>query len=212
MKKLALIGTKEFAQQIRGFIKRIGGFEFVGYLDDMVEKNTIIEGYSVLGSVSDAKYLYKQGIIECVFIAIGYSRFDLREFYYNILKNVVPFANIIEPTAELGENVKLGEGIYIGRNTIIDDGTELKDNVFIHRNCLIGHDSIIGKHTYCSGMDHMAGFCYIGERTFIGLSVCVADHIVIGDDVWVGIGSIVAKNLKKSGKYLSQNILLTKIE
>lgn len=212
MKKLAIIGTKEFAQQIRSFAKRVGGFNFVGYLDDLVPVGTMIEGFPVLGKVADAKTLFNKGIIECVFIAIGYTRFDLRELYYNELKNKVPFANIIEPTAEIGEGVILGEGIYVGRNTIIDDGAELKDNVFIHRNCLIGHESIIGKHSYCSGIDHMAGFCKVGERTFIGLSVCVADHMVIGDDVWVGIGSIVAKNLKKPGKYLSQNMLLTKIE
>lgn len=212
MRKLAIIGTKEFAQQIRGFAKRSGEYEFVGYLDDLEQEGSIIEGFPVLGNVKDGIRLHKEGIIDCVFIAIGYTRFDLRESYYNDLKGQVPFATIIEPTAEIGEGVKIGEGVYVGRNTIIDDGSELKDNVFIHRNCLIGHESVIGKHTYCSGLDHMAGFCNVGERTFIGLSVCVADHMTIGDDVWVGIGSIVAKNLKKPGKYLSQSMVLTKIE
>lgn len=212
MNKLAIIGTKEFAQQIRGFAKRCGEYEFVGYLDDLEQEGSIIEGFPVLGNVKDGIRLHKEGIIDCVFIAIGYTRFDLRESYYNDLKGQVPFATIIEPTAEIGEGVKIGEGVYVGRNTIIDDGSELKDNVFIHRNCLIGHESVIGKHTYFSGLDHMAGFCNVGERTFIGLSVCVADHMTIGDDVWVGIGSIVAKNLKKPGKYLSQSMVLTKIE
>jgi len=212
MKKLAIIGTKEFAIQIKGFAKRIGKYEIVGYLDNIEPVGNIIDGYPVLGTVKDAIALYKAGKLDAVFIAVGYTRFDLRESFYNELKGKVPFANIIEPTAELGEGVILGEGIYIGRNTIIDDGAELKDNTFIHRNCLIGHDSVIGKHTYCSGMDHMAGYCNVGERTFIGLSVCVADHMIIGDDVYVGIGSIVAKNLKKPGKYLSQSVLLTKID
>ena len=212
MQKLAIIGTKGFAQQIRGFAKRAGGFEFVGYLDNLEPIGSYIDGYPVLGTVHDGIKLYKEGIIDCVFVAVGYTRFDLREAFYNELKGSVPFANIIEPTAELCDRVILGEGVYVGRNTIIDDGVELKDNVFIHRNCLIGHDSVIGKHTYCSGLDHMAGFCHVGERTFIGLSVCVADHMIIGDDVWVGIGSIVAKHLKKPGKYLSQSMVLTKIE
>lgn len=212
MKKLAIVGVKEFAQQIRSFAKRSGEFIFVGYLDNVEPVGNVVEGFPVLGTVAEGKTLYEKGIFDCVFIAVGYTRFDLRESFYNELKGKVPFANIIEPSAEIGENVKLGEGVYIGRNTIIDDGAELKDNVFIHRNCLIGHDSIIEEHTYCSGLDYMAGFCHIGKRTFIGLSVCIADHLIIGDDVWIGIGCIVAKNYKKPGKYLSQSMLLTKID
>lgn len=212
MKKLAIIGTREFAQQIRSFAKRTGKYQFVGYLDDLVEVGTVIEGYPVMGKVSEVLKLYNDGNFDCVFIAIGYTRFDLRESYYKAIKGKVPLANIIEPSAELGDGVQIGEGVYIGRNTIIDDNARIYDNVFIHRNCLIGHDSVIKEHTYLSGLDHFAGFCTVGSRTFIGLSVCVADHLIIGDDVWIGIGSIVAKNYKKPGKYLSQSMLLTKMD
>lgn len=211
MKKLALIGTKEFSEQIYHFAKRTGEFEFVGYFDDLVEKGTVINGYPVLGKVEEAETLYKEGVFDCIFEGIGYTRFDLREYYYDMLKGKVPFANIIDPTAELGRDVKLGEGIYVGRNAIIDDETVIEDNVFIHRNNMVGHNSIVHKHSYLSGLDHMAGFCEIGTRTFIGLSVCVADHIKIADDVWVGIGCIVAKNIKKPGKYMTESVLLTKI-
>ena len=47
MKKLALIGTKEFSEQIYFFAKRTGEFGFVGYFDDLVEKRTVINGYPV---------------------------------------------------------------------------------------------------------------------------------------------------------------------
>ena len=211
MKKLALIGTKEFSDQIIHFAARTNEFIFVGYFDDLVEKGTVVNGYPVLGRVEDAFSLYESGQFDCIFIGIGYTRFDLRQYYYEMLKGRVPFANIIDPTAELGRDVKLGEGIYIGRNAIIDDETVIEDNVFIHRNNMVGHNSIVHKHSYLSGLDHMAGFCEIGERVFIGLSVCVADHISICDDVWVGIGCIVAKNIKKPGKYMTESVLLTRI-
>ena len=50
MKRLALIGSKEFAQQIRGFAEKTGEFMVVGYFDDFEEKGTIIEGLPVLGA------------------------------------------------------------------------------------------------------------------------------------------------------------------
>ena len=58
----------------------------------------------------------------------------------------------------------------------------------------------------------MAGFCEVGERVFVGLSVCVADHLTITNDVWVGIGSIVAKNITEPGKYMSASVRLIKVE
>lgn len=210
-KRLTLIGTKEFADQIIGFANRTGEFEFVGYFDEIEPSGNLINGFPVLGKVDDAVKLYQEGVFDCIFIAVGYTRFDLRELFYNKLKGKVPFANIIDPTAELGRDVVLGEGIYVGRNAIIDDETVIEDNVFIHRNNMVGHNSIVHKHTYLSGLDHMAGFCEIGSRTFIGLSVCVADHVKIADDVWVGIGCIVAKSIKKPGKYMTESVLLTKI-
>lgn len=211
MKRLALIGTKEFAEQILYFSKRTGEFEFVGYFDNIEQVGNIINGYPVLGKVDDAIRLHREGVYDCIFIAVGYTRFDLREQFYNALKGKVPFANIIDPTAEIGRDVKLGEGIYVGRNAIIDDETVIEDNVFIHRNNMIGHNSIVHKHSYLSGLDHMAGFCEIGERVFIGLSVCIADHVSICDDVWIGIGCIVAKKIRKPGKYMTESVLLTKI-
>ena len=211
MKRLALIGTKEFAEQILYFAKRTEEFEFVGYFDNIEPVGRIINGYPVLGKVDEAEQFYQKGIYDCIFIVVGYTRFDLREQFYELLKGKVPFANIIDPTAEIGRDVKLGEGIYVGRNAIIDDESIIEDNVFIHRNNMIGHNSIVHKHSYLSGLDHMAGFCEIGERVFIGLSVCIADHISICDDVWIGIGCIVAKKIRKPGKYMTESVLLTKI-
>jgi sugar O-acyltransferase (sialic acid O-acetyltransferase NeuD family) len=210
-KRLTLIGTKEFSDQIIHFADRTGEFEFVGYFDDLVEKGTIINSFPVLGKVEDAIALHKEGVFDCIFIGIGYTRFDLRQYYYELLKGKVPFATIIDPTAELGRDVQIGEGVYVGRNAIIDDETIIEDNVFIHRNNMVGHNSIVHKHSYLSGLDHMAGFCDIGKRVFIGLSVCVADHVSICDDVWVGIGCIVAKKIRKPGKYMTESVLLTKI-
>ena len=211
MKRLALIGTKEFADQIIHFAARTGEYEFVGYFDNVEPKGTIINGKPVFGNVLDAIDAYKDGLFDCIFIAVGYTRFDLRELFYTQLKGKVPFATIIDPTAELGRDVRLGEGVYVGRNAIIDDETVIEDNVFIHRNNMVGHNSIVRKHSYLSGLDHMAGFCDIGERVFIGLSVCVADHVSICSDTWIGIGCIVAKKIRKPGKYMTESVLLTKI-
>ena len=212
MKKLALIGTKEFADQIITFAKKTGEFEFVGYFDDLADKGSIINGHPVFGKVEDAVELFIQGVFDGIFIGIGYTRFDLREYYFNLLKGKVPFANIIMPSAKIAEGVKLGEGIFIGGTTIIDAGTVIEDNVFIHGLSTVGHNNVVKSHTYISGRFNSAGFCLIGSRVFIGICTIIADHISICDDVWIGLGCVVAKNINSPGKYMSPAAKLYKIE
>lgn len=211
-KRLTIIGTKEFSEQIIGFAVKNGEFEFVGYFDDLVETGTIINGKPVLGKVKDAICLYKDGAFDYIFEGIGYTRFDLREFYYNMLKGKVPFANIIMPGAYVSNKAKLGEGIFIGYGSSIDDGCIVGNNVFIHGYSIIGHDNRIGDNSYLSGRINTAGFVNIGKNNFIGICVCIADHISICDNVWIGLGCIIAKNVKESGKYLSPAAKLYKIE
>lgn len=212
MKKLAIIGTKEFAEQITDFAIQTGEFEVVGYYDNIELKGNVVNGRPVFGTVADAIKDHQNKVFDEIFIGVGYTRFDLREQFYSQLKGKVPFANIINTTAEVSPSARLGEGVYVGPHTTIAANTIVENNVFVHGHCLLGHDCHIHSHTYFSGRDYMAGFCNIGSKVFIGLSVCVADHISITDDVWVGIGSIVAKDLTQSGKYMSASTRLVRVE
>lgn len=211
MKKLAIIGTKEFAFQIKEYATRTGEFEVVGFLDDLVQPGIIINGLPVLGKVDDAECLYEKRDFDCIFIAIGYTRFDLREFYFNKLKGKVPFANIISKSVWVGNNVSIGEGIYIGGDSVIDSNTIIEDNVFIHGGTCIGHDNMVGAHTYISGRFNTAGFVKLGKRNFYGICSVISDHVTICDDVWIGLGCIIIKSIKESGKYMV-NPKLLKIE
>ena len=212
MKRLAIIGAKEFAEQITDFAIQTGQFEVVGYYDNLVPKGAVVNGRPVLGTVADAVSGFEGHVFDEIFIGVGYTRFDLREQFYLQLKGKVPFANIIMPSAEVAPTAQLGEGVYVGPHTTIAAHTVVDNNVFVHGNCLLGHDSHIHSHSYFSGRDYMAGFCDVGEKVFVGLSVCVADHIHITDNVWVGIGSIVAKDLNESGKYMSASTRLIRVE
>ena len=158
MKRLALIGTKDFSQQIIGYAERTSDYQIVGYLDDLEEEGTIISGLPVLGGVESAVALYQKGAFDCVFIAIGYSRFDIKEEYYTTLKGKIPFANIIAPTAIISPKAKIGEGVLINDYTTIDTGTVVEDDVVILGQTLLTHDCHIGKHTYLAGNNSIDGF------------------------------------------------------
>ena len=212
MKRLALIGSKDFAHQIRFFAEKTGEFEVVGYFDDFSPEGTIIEGLPILGKIKDIIPLYKNYFFDCLFFAAGYNNFIFRKETFSALKGKVPFANIIMPNVRFIGNVQLGEGIFIGRDSVINSDTIIDDNVFIHGESAIGHDNHIGAHTYISGHFISAGFVNIGACCFMGLCVLISDHVSICDSAWIGLGCIVVNNIKSPGKYMSPSAKLYRIE
>ncbi len=212
MKRLALIGSKDFAEQIECFAEETCCYKVVGYFDDFETKGTMIRLKPILGKIGDVEEVYKNGLFDCLFFAAGYNNFKFRDKIFGCLYGKVPFANIIMPTAKIATNVQLGEGVFVGSGTSISKGSKIDNNVFIHGSSNIGHDNHIGSHTYISGRFNSAGFCDIGERCFFGICTCVADHISICDDAWIGLACVVAKNIKEPGKYMTPAAKLYKIE
>lgn len=211
-KRLALIGTTVFSQQIKGFAELTGNFEVVCYYNDLVEYGTPIgdDGLICRGAVANCLVDYQNDVFDEAFICVGYTRFDLRESFYNLLKGKVPLATIIHPEAIVDKTAVIGEGVYVGWRTLIDCHSVIEDNVVL-LNDFISHNNIIRKHTYVAGGSRTTGFVEIGQRCFIGSSCLFADHLTVCDDVWLSIGSIVTTNIKKPGKYVSAAIKLVNI-
>lgn len=212
MKRLALIGSKDFAMQIRRFAETTKEYRVVGYFDDFEIEGKMINGIPILGKISDIENVYEEKAFDCLFFAAGYNNFQFRERAFMQFKGKVPFATIIMPSARISADVKIGEGVFIGDGCVIDPNTIIEDNVFIHGSSSIGHDNRIGSHTYISGRFDTAGFCTIGKRCFMGIRTCIADHVAICDDVWVGLACVVVKDIKEPGKYMTAAARLYQIE
>jgi UDP-3-O-[3-hydroxymyristoyl] glucosamine N-acyltransferase len=88
---------------------------------------------------------------------------------------------VIDPSAEVAENVWIGAGVVIGPNCRIAEGVRLHPNVTIYENVTIGKDSTIHSGTA------------IRERSQIGARVVIHNNVVVGCD---GFG--YAKDEQKS--------------
>lgn len=212
MKRLALIGSREFAQQVRQFALDAGGFEVVGYFDDFEPKGTVVNGLPILGQMNDIEDEFSKNSFDQLFFAAGYNNFRFREDTFARFKGKIPFANIIMPSVVLCPGVQLGEGIFIGDATCIGPNSKIEDNVFVHGLSYISHDNVIGAHSYIAGRCDTAGMVQIGRRNFIGIRVTVSDHVTLCDDVWIGLACVVGKSIKEPGKYMSPAAKLYKIE
>ncbi len=95
---------------------------------------------------------------------------------------------VIEDDVEIGSNVSIDRGTL--SNTIIGEGTKI-DNL-----CHISHNVIIGKHCVIIALSMIGGSTKIGNYSHIAPSSALMNKIVIGNNVLVGMGSVVTKNIQ----------------
>ena len=60
----------------------------------------------------------------------------------------------------------------------------------------IGHDAVVGDYCTISGMCAINGRAVLGKRVFVGGHVVIAPGKKIGDDAYVGNGSVVVTNIR----------------
>ena len=98
---------------------------------------------------------------------------------------------------DYGYNICIGENFYSNHNLIILDANKVEfgDNVFIGPNCgfyTAGHPIDVEQRN--KGLEY-AKSIKIGNNVWFGGNVCVLPGVTIGDNVVIGAGSIVTKNI-----------------
>lgn len=105
----------------------------------------------------------------------------------------------IEPNfyCDYGFNIYLGKNFYSNHNLVILDANKVEfgDNVFIGPNCSFytsGHP--LDYETRNKGLEY-AKPIKVGNNVWIGGNVCVMPGVTIGDNVVIGAGSVVNKDI-----------------
>lgn len=98
---------------------------------------------------------------------------------------------------DYGKNITVGDNFYANHNCVILDCAEVKfgDNVFIGPNCgfyTAGHP--LDAETRNSGLEYAKPIT-VGNDVWIGGNVCVMPGVTIGDNVVIGAGSVVTKDI-----------------
>lgn len=92
---------------------------------------------------------------------------------------------LIEDNVQIGANSVVCKGAI--DDTTICSGTRIDNETFISHNVRIGKDTLIVGETL------MMGSSSTGERVFISGDSVIRDGVRIGDDAFVGMGSVVVK-------------------
>jgi sugar O-acyltransferase (sialic acid O-acetyltransferase NeuD family) len=109
------------------------------------------------------------------------------------------FESVIHPYVNLGRNNVIGVG------AVVYGGFGMTVNVKIGNfptllSCGMGHDVTVGDYCTISSCCNIMGKVNIGRRVFIGGNAAIAPGVVIEDDAYIGVGSVVLKKVHAGEK------------
>lgn len=197
-KKVIIIGAGGHAKVIADIIEKSGD-QIVGFLDDKIEKNTIIvKDYKVIGDLNSRFSLSIANKDYEFIIAIGDNK--KRE---EISKSPnLKFYTAIHPSAQIGLDVEIEEGTVIMAHVCINSSSRVGKHCIINTGAIIEHDNIIENFVHISPNATLGGTVKVGENTHIGIGSVVKNNITICQNCTVGAGAVVVKNIIEEGTYI----------
>ncbi len=170
------------------------GFTIKGILDFPDTLGCKILGYEVIGSDDDIpKY-----IETCDFVVtVGFIKdSNLRVKLHKSIEDAGgKFATIIASTAHVSRYSTIGEGSVILHQANVNAGARIGKSVIVNSCANIEHDVVIEDFCHISTGVMINGSCRVAEKSFIGSGTIIANNISIGDNVTIGIGAVVLRDI-----------------
>lgn len=141
-------------------------------------------------------------------VVIGVGNPILREkiwqkIFYTFGRNVY-FPNIISPRAILlnKKSINMGIGNVICAGTILTCDIKIKNFVQLNLNTTIGHDCYLGNFMTTAPGVNISGCVKAEKGTYFGTNSSVLENIHIVDDVIIGAGAVVVRDIMEKGTYV----------
>ncbi len=197
-KPLYIIGAGGFGREVAWLVERMNAvspiWDFKGFLDDDSKLwHTSVDGYNVHGGHEILKTF--ESDVWCVF-AVGNPQ--IRKKGINRLASYahVHFPVLIDPDAKVSDKVSIGEGAIICAGSIITVDIAIGKHNIINLDCTVGHDAVLADYVTLNPSVDISGSVQIGECTEVGVGSRIIQGLSIGEDVMIGAGSGVFKDVE----------------
>lgn len=196
MEKIAIIGAGGFGREVKILIDHINQiaptYELLGFFDDSLDKQTIVNGVPVLGRIEDIN-----SYNEKLSIAVGIGSPKVKKAIIDKITNPnINYPNVISPSALISnDDVTLGQGNIICAGTNVSCNIDIRNFVSIHLMCTVGHDTMINDYASFMPSVNISGEVVIHEGVYVGTGAKIINQLEIGAYTTVGAGAVVSKSL-----------------
>ena len=197
MKKIVIIGASGFATEVAWLIEEINSckreWEILGFVDDNFKNlPKYINGYKVLGDINYIKQLSND-----IFLIVGIGNGEIREKIVEKIKNR-KFAILIHPNIKVSPTNKIEEGTIICSGSILTVNINIKRHCIINLDCTIGHSATLEEYVTVLPSTNISGNVNIKRCTTLGTGVKIIQGITIGENVMLGAGAIIIKDVENN--------------
>ncbi len=204
MKDILVYGAGGYGREVACIINRINNkdkiWNFCGFIDDGLEKDSFNEYGRVLGSIDYVNSITKD---TALVIPIGNPRV-IQKIVNAITNDKIYYPNLIDPEVFLldSDSVKMGKGNIFSPRTLVSCNVTIGDFNLFNMNNGIGHDVTIGNFNVFMPNVNVSGGVVIGDRNLYGVKSTILQYLSMGDDNQVGAHSLIARNAKSNFTYV----------
>ncbi len=126
------------------------------------------------------------------------------------LPECTDFATIIHPSAVLSDTVVIEKGSVVTAGCILTCDIQIGPHAHLNLHTTIGHDCVIGAYFTTAPGANISGNCEFGDCVYFGTGSAVRQGISVCDEVTIGMGGVVVKDICESGIYVGNPVTLLK--
>ena len=205
MKEILIFGSESHSRIILSEIIQIKGYRVIGFIDENLKKETIIETYKnkkykVVSNIKGINKLLNKNTFGIIGIGSNFLRKKVAEKVNKIYKNF-NWTTIISKNSTINGNVRIGKGSLIVSGSVINTGTKIGEHCLINTSSSIDHDNIFENYSSTGPNVTTGGNVELGQCSHLGIGSTVKNQISIGDNTIIGAQSMVLKNCNKNSVY-----------
>ena len=110
-------------------------------------------------------------------------------------------ATVIHPTAWVSPSASIEQGSFVSARAVINARAKIGAACIINTAAVVEHDCMIKKSTHICPSATLAGAVKIGSQTTVGANSTIRELVSIADNITIGAGSVVIRNITEAGTY-----------
>lgn len=193
--RICVFGASTHGQVISEIALLRNDMELVGFIDSVKEVGERVQNVKVIGRQVDLPALIERHDIQGGIVGIGdnYKRAAVVSDILT-LKPDFNFVNLIHPNAYISPSVTLGVGNAFMPGTVVHTGVQIHNHCIVNTHSNVDHFSVMRDYSSL-GITMMGGYVDFGRFSATTLGVTIFDRIKIGENVVIGSGSLVTKDV-----------------
>jgi UDP-3-O-[3-hydroxymyristoyl] glucosamine N-acyltransferase len=120
------------------------------------------------------------------------------------LSKDIKYFSFIHSSAKIlyEKSVNIGIGSIICFGSVLTCDISIGKHSQLNLNTTVGHDTIIGDYFTSAPGVNISGNVNIGNRVYMGTNSSIRNRTYVCDDVIIGMGSCVIKDITEPGTYI----------